>query len=102
MILIALALLAGAGIGAIFFGGLWWTVRKGASARQPWLWFSGSLLIRVGIALGGFYFVSGGEWKRLLACLLGSLLARQTLISLTRPAEGSPAQKEDNYENQPG
>ena len=52
-----------------FFGGLWWTVRKGVSSRQPALWFFGSLLLRMSIALAGFYFVSGGHWERLLACL---------------------------------
>ncbi len=54
---------AGGLLGAIFFGGLWWTVRKGVSANQPALWFFGSLLLRMAIALAGFYFVSGGHWS---------------------------------------
>ncbi len=76
-----LASLAGILLGAVFFGGLWWTVRKGLSSQQAALWFSGSLLLRTGIALAGFYFVSHGEWPKLLACLLGFLLAR---VSVTR------------------
>ena len=84
-------LLAGAAgllLGAIFFGGLWWTVRKGLSARQPALWFFGSMLLRMGIALAGFYFVGGGDWRRLLACLLGFVVARFVVTWLTRaPAE---------------
>ncbi len=62
-------LLAGAAglvLGAIFFGGLWWTVRKGLSSRQPALWFFGSMLLRMGIALAGFYFVGRGDWRRLI------------------------------------
>ena len=55
---LALALVAGVLLGAIFFGGLWWTVRKGVSSEQPALWFFGSLLLRMSIALAGFYFVA--------------------------------------------
>ena len=84
-------LLAGAAgllLGAIFFGGLWWTVRKGLSARQPALWFLGSMLLRMGIALAGFYFVGRGDWRRLIACLLGFVIARFVVTWLTRaPAE---------------
>ena len=68
---LVLAWTAGAALGAIFFGGLWWTVRKGVSSEQPALWFFGSLLLRMGIALAGFYFVAGGHWERLLVCLAG-------------------------------
>ena len=64
---LVLAWVAGVVLGAIFFGGLWWTVRKGVSSKQPALWFFGSLLLRMSIALAGFYFVSGGHWERLLA-----------------------------------
>ena len=56
---LVLAWVAGVLLGAIFFGGLWWTVRKGVSSKQPALWFFGSLLLRMSIALAGFYFVVG-------------------------------------------
>jgi len=78
-----LALLAGMLLGAIFFGGLWWTVLKGISSPRPALWFSLSLLLRTGITLVGFYFISGGDWKRLLACLLGFVSARLIVTRLT-------------------
>ena len=83
-----LAWLAGGVLGTIFFGGLWWTVRKGVSSKQPVLWFFGSLLLRMSIALAGFYFVSGGHWDRLLACLLGFVIARFIVTRLT----GSPVE----------
>ncbi len=79
---------AGLLLGAIFFGGLWWTVRKGLTARQPALWFFGSTLLRTGIALAGFYFVGRGDWRRLLACLLGFVIARFVVTWLIRaPSE---------------
>ena len=80
-----LAWAAGGVLGTIFFGGLWWTVRKGVSSKQPALWFLGSLLLRMSIALAGFYFVSGGHWDRLLACLLGFVIARFIVTRFTGP-----------------
>jgi F1F0 ATPase subunit 2 len=71
-------------LGAVFFGGLWWTVRKGVSSPRPALWFLGSMLLRMGIVLAGFYFVGGGQWQRLLVCLLGFVIARFLVMWLTR------------------
>ena len=84
---LAFALVAGILLGAIFFGGLWWTVRQGVSSRQPALWFLGSMLLRTGIVLLGFYFVLGGNWQRLLAGLLGFVIARLIVTRLTRVAQ---------------
>jgi F1F0 ATPase subunit 2 len=80
------AVAAGLLIGAIFFGGLWWTVNRGISSSQPALWFFGSMLLRMGVVLGGLYFVGHGHWERLVACLLGIVLARIAINRLTRPA----------------
>jgi len=74
----------GVALGAIFFGGLWWTVQKGVASKQPALWFSGSLLLRTSITLAGFYLVGGGDWTRLAACLLGFVLARLAVTRVSR------------------
>lgn len=79
-----LVVLAGVGLGAVFFGGLWWTVRKGVASRQPALWFLGSLLLRLGLVIAGFALVGGGDWRRLLLCLLGLLIGRIAVTRLTR------------------
>ena len=84
---LALAFLGGGGLGAVFFGGLWWTVRQAVSSRRPALWFLGSLSLRMSIALAGFYVVSGGHWERLLVCVLGFLAARLVVTQLTRTPE---------------
>jgi F1F0 ATPase subunit 2 len=81
-----LSLLAGVVLGTIFFGGLWWTIQRGVSSKQPAVLFFFSLLLRTGIALAGFYFVARGDWRRLLACLLGFFLARLLVTWLTRVA----------------
>jgi F1F0 ATPase subunit 2 len=85
--------IAGLLLGAIFFGGLYLTVRKGISSQSPALWFFGSLVVRMGIALAGFYFVSDGSWQRLMACFLGFVVARLVVTWLTRTAgqQASPA-----------
>jgi len=83
---LAFALAAGVLLGAFFYGALWWTVRRGVSSQRPALWFFGSSLLRMSITLAGFYWVAGGLWERLLACLLGFVMARLIVIWLTRPA----------------
>jgi F1F0 ATPase subunit 2 len=91
--LLYLAGLAGATLGAFFFGGLWWTVRKGMASPRPALWFIGSLLVRTAVVIGGFYLVGQGDWKRLTASLAGFLAARLAVAKLTRPPE--PAKEHD-------
>ena len=73
---LALASLAGLSLGVIFFGGLWWTVRKGMTSSRPALWFLVSFLLRMGIVMAGFYFIGQGDWQRLVTCLVGFLIAR--------------------------
>ena len=81
-----LALVTGVLLGAIFFGGLWWTVQKGVSSKWSALWFFGSLLLRTTIALAGFYFIARGHWERLLVCLVGFITARLIVTWMTRPS----------------
>ena len=89
-LMLVLACAAGGGLGAVFFGGLWWTVRKGVSSKQPALWFFASLLVRMSIALAGFYFIGRGHWERLVASLLGFVLARLAVMCLTRASASNP------------
>ena len=84
-----LALMAGVLLGAIFFVGLWWTVRKSFSSKQPALWFLGSSLLRTMLVLAGFYFIALGHWQRLLVSLLGFAMARLMVTRLTRAPERS-------------
>ena len=81
----ALAGTAGLLLGAIFFGGLWWTVRVGVASSRPALLFLGSLLLRTVVVVAGFYFVGDGHWQRLLACLFGFVVARIIVMRLASP-----------------
>jgi F1F0 ATPase subunit 2 len=81
--LLTVALLAGILLGAIFYGGLWWTVRRGVVSKTLGAWLIGSFVLRTVIAVGGFYVVSHGDLRSLLACLLGFIVARIGATRLT-------------------
>lgn len=83
------ALLEGAMLGVFFFAGLWWTVRKLESAKQVAVLFLGSMLLRTSVVLVGFYFILGDNWQRLLAGLLGFIIARIIVTRLTRISDQS-------------
>jgi F1F0 ATPase subunit 2 len=80
------ALAAGMALGALFFGGLWWTVRRGITAANPALWFGLSALVRMAITVSGLYYIARSGWPSVLACLCGLLIARVAVTRLTRIA----------------
>jgi len=88
-----LALLAGCTLGAFFFGGLWWTVQRGASSKNPARWFISSLILRIGIVLSGFYLIGASQLLYLGFCMLGFLLARTVVLRITGhlPTATAPA-----------
>ena len=95
-LMMALAWGLGAVLGVVFFGGLWWTVRKSLYAKHPALWIFGSLILRISIVAAGFYLLSGRHWGRLLLSLLGFIAARFGVMRLTRPSgqdQTRPAQE---------
>jgi F1F0 ATPase subunit 2 len=83
------SLLAGGFLGVFFFAGLWWTVRKIESSKRVALLFLGSMLLRTSVVILGFYFILGDNWQRLVAGLLGFVIARIIIIRLTRIADQS-------------
>jgi F1F0 ATPase subunit 2 len=82
---IVLAFIAGLVLGTVFFGGLWFTVKKSVASRTPVLWIFGSFIFRVSITMIGFYFISYGSWQRLLISLLGFIVARIIVTYVTKP-----------------
>ncbi len=93
-----LALIAGVAIGIFFFGGLWITVRNAVNAKTPALWFFGSFILRVCIAMVGFYIISLGNWQHLLVALLGFVIARFMVTHFTKSVETNQRKKELNHE----
>ena len=81
--ILLLAFACGGLLGFLFFGGLWWTVRRGLASPKPALWFFASLMARMSVVLIGFYVVGDGHWQRLVACLFGFFTARLAVTRMT-------------------
>ena len=79
-----LAFMAGAGLGIIFFGGLWVTVHRALKSNMPGLWFAGGLISRITITMLGFYLVGAGNWQRLVVCTIGFIVARFIVLRYTK------------------
>lgn len=84
MLYMVLAFIGGLVLGTLFFGGLWLTVKKLITSKIPALLFLGSFFLRVSITLIGFYFISLGNWQRLLICVVGFIAARYIVMHLTK------------------
>lgn len=78
-------------LGGFYFGTLWLTVRRLASTTQPALLLLASTAVRMSVVLLCFYVITNGRWERLLACLLGFMLARAFFVRRIGKVEQSDA-----------
>lgn len=86
VIKLAVGFLAGVGLGGLFFGALWLTVRRLPFASGPVLLAGGSYLVRLcGLGIGLYVVVRVGGAVSLLSALLGVLAARQVMIGRIAP-----------------
>ena len=76
------ALLGGAALGVIFFGGLFWTTEHLMHCNWPQAVVVTSFATRVLIVVIGFYWLMAGAPARALAALLGFVVARAILVRL--------------------
>ncbi len=77
---VAFAWFAGVLLAAIYFGGLWWTVRHLSEQKLPWLWLMASFALRAGLAVFVFYVIvvsaPDAILPRLIAAVIGFLSVR--------------------------
>lgn len=88
------AFAAGIALGVAYLAALWATVKHLPNARHPAFWLLLSAAARIAILLFGFYWIMDGQWQRLLACLLGFLVARFAItgwVKATRPKGTQPS-----------
>lgn len=90
-----LGLAAGLLVGAAYFAGLWWTVRKVTRVQRPAPWLLGSFVARSLLALAAFALVLRlASPFALLAALIGFMAARwlatRFLPSERQAVEGAP------------
>lgn len=83
ILMLSLQFVVGVLLGAFFYGGLWWTVRR-VAANAPAVWLFGSFIVRAILVLTGLYAVTRGEWRGMAACFAGFLVVRPVLTRLIR------------------
>ena len=89
--MMGVAFVCGLPLGVFYFGGLWWTICRAVASNSPAVWFLGSLLLRTMVVMAAFYWVSQGDWRRALSCLLGFLMARAAIQRLRSRPKGTIA-----------
>lgn len=90
----------GLGIGGVYFGGLWLTLRQLLQWQHPYLWLTGSQLGRLAMVLGGGAWLLSRTATPPLPtillmgagiCLSWVLLVTQWVVSLPSSTGSSPA-----------
>lgn len=86
LLILILSLTAGIILGIFYFGGLWLTLERLSSSKNPYVLTLGSFFVRTAISLIGFYLVvRGGHWERLLVCISGFIFIKILLVYRLRP-----------------
>jgi len=70
----------GVALGVFYFGGLWLTVRLLSNSATTPLLVTASYIARTALVLGGIYWLTGGQWRAVLICIGGMLIARSCII----------------------
>jgi F1F0 ATPase subunit 2 len=81
----------GAFLGCLFFGGLWFTIKKSVHSSMPGLLFLLSFLLRTALVVAGFYFLARLSIANLIFAVIGFMLSRPLVGYLTKPVRtGGP------------
>jgi F1F0 ATPase subunit 2 len=89
----AIGVACGLIMGLIFFGGLWLTVARLTTSRNPALLVFGSFLVRTAALVPCFYGLTRlGGWLGVLGGLAGMLLMRGVLVAVLRREPGGKPQ----------
>ena len=100
IIALLIAFIGGLVTGFFFFGGLWWTIRKGAKSLRPALLFLASYLLRFAV-VGVLIFLLRDHTKWLLVGLIGFIGARGFLIRKFSTNQGKKSVGEILHAPQP-
>lgn len=85
---VAIGLVVGVAAGALFFGGLRWTVQRLPDTRRPLLLASVSLIVRA-LALAGLLVIaSDGRFLRIAVALVAILAVRTVMVRRAQLEDG--------------
>lgn len=79
-VMLFISFVVGMGVGAFYFGGLWWTVCQLTNVQQPAWLFLTSFVMRIGLSLAVIYWIVDGSIVRIMICMGGFLLMRMWMI----------------------
>ncbi len=83
---LAVAVAAGAVAGLVYFGGLWWTVRRLPTARRPVALSLGSFALRTAAAVAIIFFAAREHWLLLVVCMAALVVVRTVMVRMLGPA----------------
>lgn len=81
-IFIVISVVSGCLLGIIYFGGLWYTVKRipDLPGRKMYVLIISSFIVRTFFVLLGFYFLLSFHWAYLLLAFLAFILTRQVVL----------------------
>lgn len=80
--MLCLSLMAGLGVGALFFMGLWWTLLMRFSSKHIVLWWWVSFIVRIIATASIFYLIANEHAARYAFILLGFMLSRKIVLNM--------------------
>lgn len=85
---VAIGLVTGAVAGALFFGGLRWTVQRLQDSRRPLLLASVSMFVRALVLAGLLVIASDGRFLRIAVALVAILAVRTVMVRRAEVEDG--------------
>lgn len=79
------AVAAGAAVSALYFGGLWLTVRRVPTSPRPHLLAFGSFAVRAAAVVAVMVLIARAHWQLLVAAMAPFVVARMVLIRRLAP-----------------
>lgn len=83
------AFLVGIALGAFYFGGLYFSIKKLTEVKYPRLLMLISWVFRMLVLLGVFLYVARGGFQQILLALLGLMLMRLVITQITKEKESN-------------
>jgi F1F0 ATPase subunit 2 len=87
---LALSALAGIALGILYFGGLWLTITRMRTIKNPGIFLTLSFILRTVVVIGGFYLISDGKLERLAVAMLAFFVTRFVFIKYFSPERSEP------------
>ncbi len=93
---LSVTIFLGGALALFHFGGLWLTIHRLTRVRHPELEFVLSFFLRTGISIAAFFFISEGQWDKVLAALAGFLAVRLVMVRRIGPIPESLAPRNED------